>query len=156
VDFLIEEADMNRALRSLEVTPRFVQSILVSFSNGSPRVSARVGLGRFSSEVAVRFDALEVTPSHGIALRVHGGLGRVLLRRVVAHLHSGPVHWDDASDSLILDAQRIAPWFRLTGIAMMGSTLRLTGSLVPPGGESRSASAAPSPPAEVGRVGARR
>lgn len=129
MDILVDEADLNRALQSLRLAPPFVQNVTVSFPHGAPRIHARVGIGPIASTVALRVEEIAVTPSHGVALRFRRGLGHVLLKRVITHLNRPEVSWDDETGRMVVGVQQLAPWIRLTGVSVRGSTLRLTARL---------------------------
>ena len=129
MDILLDEADFNRALQSLRLAPPFVQNVTVSFPHGAPRIHARVGIGPIASTVALRVEEIDVTPAHGVALRFRRGLGHVLLKRVITHLNRPEVSWDDETGRMVVAVQQLAPWIRLTGVSVTGSTLQFTARL---------------------------
>src|SRR5437899_1659250 len=115
MEIVVDEDELNRALRTLAIAPRFVQSIEVSFPHGAPRLVARVGLGPVSSEIGVTVEDLEVTPAHRIAMRLRRGLGHVVLRSLIGNLEGPGIAWDEATGRMVIDMPALAPWFRLTG-----------------------------------------
>ncbi len=129
MEIFLDEDDINRALASLRLAPPFVQNVAVSFPSGAPRIHARVGIGPIASTVALRVEEIDATPHGGLAFRFRRGLGHVLLKRVVTHLARPEVGWDDESGRMVIAVPQLAPWVMVTGVQVMGSTLRVSARL---------------------------
>lgn len=129
MEIFLEEEDLNRALQSLKLAPPFVQNVTVSFPHGAPRIHARVGIGPIASTVALRVEDIAVTPIGGLALRFRRGLGHVLLKRVITHFDRPELGWDDDSGRMVIAVPQLAPWIRVTGVEVRGSTLHATARL---------------------------